>query len=112
MPRVDIPQVDKKWRKQSCARQILENMEKESEALKEYMPLLQSLTDGGYKKAAALIREIMSDEKNHLLILQGILLEFDGGIPVSEDNVQTALRSIQKSIEKDSEYDEGAGNDD
>lgn len=93
----------KKWTKQRCAELIVENMEAEPDAIKKYLPLLNLLNEGGYKKAADLIREIISDEKNHLLILQGMLLEFDGDIPVAEDNVQSALRQIKESIEKDSD---------
>lgn len=96
---------EKKWQKQRCAELIVENMEAEPDAIKKYLPLLNMLEEGGYKKAADLIREIISDEKNHLLILQGLLLEFDGDIPVADDNVQGALRNIKKAIEKDADED-------
>lgn len=101
-----LPSEEKKWNKNCAASQIVENMEKECEAIKEYLPLLHTLEDGGYKTAAKLVREIISDEKNHLLILQGVLQEFDGDIPVADDNVQGALQRIKKAIEKDSDKDE------
>lgn len=93
----------REWTKQCVAREIVENLEAEAEAIGKYLPLLNQLREGGYKKAEALVREIISDEKNHLLILQGMLQEFDGDIPVAEDNVQGALQRIKKSIEKDVE---------
>lgn len=95
------PAEEKRWARQRCAELIVENMEAEPDAMKKYLPLLNVLEENGYKKAAGLIREIISDEKNHLLILQGMLQEFDGDIPVADDNVQGALQKIKKAIEKD-----------
>jgi rubrerythrin len=89
------------WNKSLCANLIAENLEKESEAIKEYLPLLKSLEDGGYKKAVSMIREIISDEKNHLLLLMGLIQEFDGDIPVSSDGIQKALSAIKNNIAKE-----------
>lgn len=97
------PEQKERYERRCIAHSIVENMEDEAEAIKNYFPLIGSLEDGGYRKAANIIREIVSDEKNHLLVLQGMLQEFDGDIPVAEDNVQKALQSIKRAIEKDGE---------
>lgn len=94
---------EREWTKRRAAELIVENMEDEAEAIGGYLPLIACLEEGGYKKAAALIREVVSDEKNHMLILQGLLQEFDGNIPVADDNVQGALQKIKKAIAPDGE---------
>lgn len=104
-PKEYSPAEDREWTKERCAELIVENMKAEPDAIKKYLPLLNALEEGGYKRAAGLIREIISDEKNHLLILQGMLQEFDGDIPVADDNVQSALQNIKKAIEKDEDKD-------
>ncbi len=92
---------NKQWNKNRVAELIAENLESESKAIKEYLPLIATLEEGGYKKAVALIREIVSDEKNHLLILQGLMQEFDGGIPVANDDIQEALQKLKNAIKKE-----------
>jgi hypothetical protein len=40
----------------------------------------------------------VSDIKNHNLILQALLLEFDDNIPVAEDGVASALNDLRDAM--------------
>ena len=100
-PQPMSPEEEKKWARQRCAELIAENMEDESEVIKKYLPLLFNLENNGFKKAAVSIREIISDAKNHLLILQGLLLEFDGDIPVAFNDANEALKKIKNALKDD-----------
>lgn len=95
----------KKWARQRCAELIAENMEDESEEIKKHLPLLFMFEQNGFKKAANSLRGIIADEKNHLLILQGMLLEFDGDIPVASDDVNAALRRIKAALKDEDKQD-------
>lgn len=57
------PAEQHKWNKRCVTSNVVENMENETEAIKEYYPLLHSLEDHGYEKAAGLVREIIADER-------------------------------------------------
>ncbi|MDR1361374.1 MAG: hypothetical protein LBJ18_03690 [Rickettsiales bacterium] len=72
-----------KWAKETVAARIAENLIKESESIKEYLPLIQILEDNNFKGGARMIREIIADEKNHIILLMGLIREFDGNIPNS-----------------------------
>lgn len=102
-PMAFSPAKEKEWTKQRCAELIVENAKAEMDSISKQLLLGNRLEEAGYHKAAALNREIISDEKNHLLIYMGMLQEFDGDIPIAEDNVQGALQKIKKAIEKDEE---------
>lgn len=59
------------------------NIEDEAEAIGSYNKLLlcKSLSE----EDRIQIEEIISDEKNHLQVLQDMLNKYDGGIPTAED---------------------------
>ena len=50
------------------------------------------------KRATDTIRNLISDIKNHTLILQALLLEFDDSIPVAEDGVAKALNDLRDAM--------------
>ena len=68
--------------KDSIAALIAENNQDEQEAIKNYEVLLSCLNDvGASKEQIATIEEIISDEKNHSMRLNQLLLDFDGVEP-------------------------------
>lgn len=83
---------------QQIAILIAENLEKEGEAIKEYLPLIFLCEKLGKNKAARMFREIISDEKNHLLLLMGALQEFDGDIPVAADGIQKTFDELKQNL--------------
>jgi rubrerythrin len=97
--------MEKKWTKREICTRIAENMLKEAEAIKEYLPLLNDFEDNGDKKSAGMVREIIGDEKNHQILLMGLLQKYDGGIPVAADGVQQVLGSIRNNLKEDGDED-------
>lgn len=69
----------------TIASQIALNLEGEWNAIRGYDLLLQYFKDLGDEESAAHVEEIVSDEKNHAELLRGIMLKYDGDIPVAED---------------------------
>lgn len=65
--------------------QVALNLEGEWNAIRGYDLLLQYFKDLDDKESVAHIEEIISDEKNHAELLRGIMLKYDGEIPVAED---------------------------
>jgi rubrerythrin len=64
--------------KNSIASLIAENNQDEQEAIKNYEVLLSCLNDvGASREQIATIEEIISDEKNHSMRLNQLLLDFD-----------------------------------
>jgi rubrerythrin len=61
---------------------IAANNEDEQEAIKGYYELLELVTDSGDQ---AIIKEIISDEKNHSDLLTKLVLKYDSGIIEAED---------------------------
>ena len=67
------------------ANQISENIRSEWEAIGQYYLLIQWLKHYGDKESVAHIEEIISDEKNHAMLLRNIIRKYDGDIPVAKD---------------------------
>lgn len=68
--------------KNSIAALIAENNQSEQDAIKQYEVLLSCLNDvGASDEQLATIEEIISDEKNHSMRLNQLLLDFDGVEP-------------------------------
>lgn len=101
--------IEREFRKADAAIRIMDCIGREMDLQKEYFKLITTLSEGGYKRATDTLRSLISDIKNHALILQALLLEFDDGIPVAEDGVAKALndlRDAMKDTEKEGEEDE------
>ena len=68
--------------KNSIAALIAENNQGEQDAIKDYEVLLSCLKNAGATdEQLAVIEEIISDEKNHSMRLNQLLLDFDGVEP-------------------------------
>ena len=64
--------------KNSIAALIAENNQSEQDAIKNYEVLLSCLKDvGATDEQLAVIEEIISDEKNHTVLLNQLLQEYD-----------------------------------
>lgn len=64
--------------KNSIAALIAENNQSEQDAIKNYEVLLSCLNDvGASDEQLAIVEEIISDEKNHSMRLNQLLLDFD-----------------------------------
>lgn len=77
------------------------NLEAEAEAIKKYYPLVDALELAGDKEGADIVREIISDEKNHLNLLQVILMHHDGEICIAADKIPETLDFLSKHLCKD-----------
>lgn len=71
--------------KLAVASQVSLNIEGEWDAIRGYDLLLQFLEKYNDQESIDHVREIISDEKNHAMLLRDILLKYDGDIPVAED---------------------------
>jgi rubrerythrin len=78
------------------AADILLQLAGEAEARKSYEELLA--TGELSEEDAATIREIESDEANHMLKLQAMLKNYDGSISASDDGAKEALEQIEEGI--------------
>ncbi len=92
---------DKSWTKASAARQIIECQKQLLEVQSTYFSLIGTLKEGEYNKAIKVIKGGISELKNQELLLQALLLEFDGGIPVANDDIQEALQKLKNAIKKE-----------
>ena len=90
--------VDKEWTKADAAIRIMDCVGREMDLQKEYFKLITTLAEGGYKRATDTLRNLISDIKNHALVLQALLLEFDDNIPVAEDGVANALNDLRDAM--------------
>lgn len=97
--------VEREWRKADAAIRIIDCVGKATDLQKEYFKLITTLSEGKYKKATDTMRNLVSDIKNHNLILQALLLEFDDGIPIDEDGAMKALNDLRDAM-KDTEQEE------
>lgn len=79
--------------KELCAKNIAD----EAEAIEGYYPLLEALEEEGNKEAADIIKEIISDEKNHLNLLQAIMLSYDS-IKIAADDMPQTLDYLKKNL--------------
>lgn len=71
--------------KLAVASQVSLNIEGEWDAIRGYDLLLKFLEKYNDQESIDHVREIISDEKNHAMLLRDILLKYDGDIPVAED---------------------------
>ena len=69
----------------------------EGEARFDYESFLDECPDLAAEDVAT-IREIQSDEANHLLKLQAMARKYDGGIAVSPDGVAQAISEITSKM--------------
>lgn len=67
------------------ASQIALNIQGEYDAIDGYNKLIPFLKRYNDQESINQIREIISDEKNHSMLLENILKKYDGNIPVAED---------------------------
>jgi len=74
------------------------NMEAEAEAIKEYLPLLDALMEAGDMSGAAMVKEIIGDEKNHQNLLQVILMHHDGSIPIASDDMLATFKYLGQHL--------------
>ena len=79
--------------KEYCAKNIAD----EAQAIEGYYPLLEELIAKGDKEGAALVEEIISDEKNHLNILQVIMAKHDD-IKIASDNMEKTFDFLKKFV--------------
>lgn len=77
---------------------VAENLEAESDAIGKYLPLIEALEEANDHEGADIVREIVGDEKNHLNLLQVILMKHDGGIKIAEDDMKESLSYLQKNL--------------
>lgn len=78
-----------------------ENIEAEADAIAKYYPLIAALEAAGDKEGADIVREIVGDEKNHLNLLQGILMKHDGEIKIAGDGIAEVFAFLKKHLTKD-----------
>ena len=69
----------------TVASQISMNLKAEWDAVQGYDLLIQMLKDQGDADSVAVVEEIISDEKNHAMLLEEMISKYDGDIPVAED---------------------------
>lgn len=98
--------IDKEWTKADAAIRIMDCVGREMDLQKEYFKLITTLAEGGYKRSVDTLRNLISDIKNHALVLQALLLEFDDNIPVAEDGVASALNDLRDAM-KDTDEEQG-----
>ena len=79
--------------KEYCAKNIAD----EAEAIEGYYPLLDELEAAGDKEGAAIVKEIISDEKNHLNLLQVIMMKHDN-IEIAKDEMAETFDFLKKNI--------------
>ena len=94
---------DKEWTKSCAARSIMECQKQLVELQQDYFGMVNTLQEGKYNRAADTIKGLISNIKNHSLVLQALLLEFDGGIPVSEEGVAKALKDLRDAMKDTTE---------
>lgn len=79
--------------KELCAKNIAD----EAEAIEGYYPLLQALEEEKDDDAIAIIKEIISDEKNHMNLLQVIMMEHDN-IKIAKDEMPEVFDYLKANI--------------
>lgn len=81
--------------KELCAKNIAD----EAEAIEGYYPLLEALEEEKDEEGVALVKEIISDEKNHLNLLQGLMMEYDA-INIASDKMPETLDFLKSRLSK------------
>lgn len=79
--------------KELCAKNIAD----EAEAIEGYYPLLEELEEQKDDEAIAMIKEIISDEKNHMNLLQAIMLRYDG-IKIASDDMRETFDFLKGNL--------------
>lgn len=79
--------------KELCAKNIAD----EAEAIEGYYPLLEELEEAKDEESIALVKEIISDEKNHLNLLQAIMLAHDE-IKIAKDEMPEVLDYLKRNL--------------
>lgn len=79
--------------KELCAKNIAD----EAEAIEGYYPLLEALEEEKDEDAIAIVKEIISDEKNHLNLLQVIMMEHDE-IKIAKDEMPEVFDFLKANI--------------
>lgn len=79
--------------KELCAKNIAD----EAKAIEGYYPLLEELEEAKDEESIALVKEIISDEKNHLNLLQAIMLAHDE-IKIAKDEMPEVLDYLKRNL--------------
>lgn len=79
--------------KEYCAKNIAD----EAQAIEGYYPLLAALEEADDKDGVEIIKEIISDEKNHLNLLQVIMAKHDN-IKIASDDMKESFDFLKKFI--------------
>jgi rubrerythrin len=79
--------------KELCAKNIAD----EAQAIEGYYPLLEELEEVKDDEAIDMIKEIISDEKNHLNLLQAIMLKYDK-IKIASDDMRETLDYLKGNL--------------
>lgn len=82
--------------KELCAKNIAD----EAEAIEGYYPLLEALELEKDEEGIAIIKEIISDEKNHLNLLQGLMMQYDE-IKIAGDGMAETFNFLKSKTTKD-----------
>lgn len=93
---INFTQQDKEYKmsvKELCAKNIAD----EAEAIEGYYPLLEELEAIKDEESIAMIKEIISDEKNHMNLLQAIMLAHDE-IKIAADDMPEVLDYLKKNL--------------
>ena len=67
------------------ASQVAQNIMSEWEAVEQYYLLIQWLEKFNDIKGIETVEEIISDEKNHAMLLRELVQRYDGNIPMAKD---------------------------
>lgn len=81
--------------KELCAKNIAD----EAKAIEGYYPLIEALEANNDEEGVALVKEIISDEKNHMNLLQGLMLEYDK-IKIAADEMPSTLDFLKANLTK------------
>ena len=79
--------------KELCAKNIAD----EAKAIEGYYPLIEALEAQNDEEGVALVKEIISDEKNHMNLLQGLMLEYDR-INIAGDEMASTFDFLKKHL--------------
>jgi rubrerythrin len=79
--------------KEYCAKNIAD----EAQAIEGYYPLLEALVEANDLEGANLVKEIISDEKNHLNLLQVIMAKHDD-IKIASDDMEATFDFLKKIV--------------
>lgn len=81
--------------KELCAKNIAD----EAQAIEGYYPLLEALELEKDEEGIDIIKEIISDEKNHLNLLQGLMAQYDD-IKIANDGMIETFNYLKSRLAK------------